>query len=134
MFPKSPDISAQKQLVTGLFGRAPGTAGQRFDYSQNQRRARPMFSDYSGWTLRPEFREDLGDRAQSIEQLLRIMGPSMLGSRGKMFYQFMSPPEEPALSQQGNAFADLLSGVFSGGNANTRNAMSAFTGFMSRRK
>lgn len=136
MFRKSPDASTREQPLAKIFQRMPGMTGQGFRFGQSQERQQPMFANYSGWSLKPQFREDLGDRAEFMERMLRMMGPSMLGGQGKMFYQFMSPPEEPAPPQQGNAFADLLSGVFSRGDANRRNAMASTLGnlMMSRKR
>jgi hypothetical protein len=110
-----------------IFQRMPGMTGQGFNFGQRQERQQPMFANYSGWSLKPQFREDLGDRADFMERMLRMVGPSMLGGQGKMFYQFMSPPEEPA-PQQENLFAKMAAGVFSDGNANRRNAMASTLG------
>jgi hypothetical protein len=135
MFRKSPDASTREQPLAKIFQRMPGMTGQGFRFGQSQERQQRMFANYSGWSLKPQFREDLGDRAEFMERMLRMMGPSMLGGQGKMFYQFMSPPEEPAPPQE-NSFADMLSGVFSRGDANRRNAMASTLGnlMMSRKR
>ena len=127
MFRKSPDASTREQPLAKIFQRMPGMTGQGFRFGQSQERQQPMFANYSGWSLKPQFREDLGDRADFMERMLRMVGPSMLGGQGKMFYQFMSPPEEPA-PQQENLFAKMAAGVFSDGNANRRNAMASTLG------
>jgi hypothetical protein len=93
--------------------------------SQPDRQPQPP--NYSEWTLRPEFRSDLGDRAQGLEQMLRMFGPMMLGGgkRNGLFYKFMSPPEAQPRQQfnpfsmmafgmppkQRNAFLDRFSGM-----------------------
>ena len=93
--------------------------------SQPDRQPQPP--NYSEWTLRPEFRSDLGDRAQGLEQMLRMFGPMMLGGgkRNGLFYKFMSPPEAQSRQQfnpfsmmafgmppkQRNAFLDRFSGM-----------------------
>ena len=135
MFRKSPDASTREQPLAKIFQLMPGMTGQGFNFGQSQERQQPMFANYSGWSLKPQFREDLGDRAEFMERMLRMMGPSMLGGQGKMFYQFMSPPEEPA-PQQENSFANMLPNVFSGGDANRRNAMASMLGnlMMSRKR
>jgi hypothetical protein len=97
MLPKLPDASLQKQLR----GMMPS---QSFS-----RASKPAFPDYSGWSLKPEFRQDLGERADFMEGLLRMFGPSMPGGLGKMFHNFMSPPAGGAPPQE-NSFARMLSG------------------------
>lgn len=101
MLPKPPDASSQDQMQDVV---------KPYSFAQNTRRRKgPAFPDYSGWTLKPEFREDLGERADFMESMLRVFGPSMPGGLGKMFYRFMSPPAGAA-PPQGNSFASLMSG------------------------
>lgn len=78
------------------------------------RTRQPQPPNYSEWTLRPEFRADLGDRAQNMEQMFRMFGPMMLGGgkQNGLFYKFMSPPEQEAQSrQQFNPFSILGFGM-----------------------
>jgi len=73
----------------------------------------PQLPNYSEWTLRPEFRSDLGDRAQGMEQMLRLFGPMMLGGGNRqngLFYRLMAPPEAQP-RQQFNPFSMLAFGL-----------------------
>lgn len=73
----------------------------------------PQLPNYSEWSLRPEFRSDLGERAQVMEQMLRMFGPMMLGGGNRqngLFYQLMAPPEAQP-RQQFNPFSMLAFGL-----------------------
>lgn len=139
MVPKLFDASAPGGPLMPLFRRATNratrAAGPGADPGASPRQPTPP--DYSSWTLRPEMQADLGDSAPFMEQMLRLIGPSMLGRQSKMFYRFMAPPDQPPPAPQPeNVFATMLPEAFSGRAGPGRNAMLSLLGNMlpSRRR